>query len=127
MAGDYADWVAKSIRELSSNLKKLQEGEGDSKELMEKLNILAHEFRGQGGIFGYPLVTKFGKSLYDATLNFDIDITPDHIEFFMAHVNAINAVMNEKIKGNGGEIGQSLLDGLEQAQTNFAEKSAVVD
>ena len=45
----------------------------------------------------------------------------------MAHVNAINAVMNEKIKGNGGEIGQSLLDGLEQAQTNFAEKSAVVD
>ena len=127
MAGDYADWVAKSIRQLSRNLKQLAEGEGDSKELMERLNILAHEFRGQGGIFGYPLVTKFGKSLYDATLDFNVKITPTHIDFFKAHVDAINAVMAEKIKGNGGEIGTSLLEGLAQAQANFAEKSSIVE
>ncbi|MBT3787142.1 MAG: response regulator [Alphaproteobacteria bacterium] len=126
MAGDYADWVSKSIRQLARSLKQLQEGEGDSKEIMEKLNILAHEFRGQGGIFGYPLVTKFGKSLYDATLDVNAKITPSHVDFFKAHVDAINAVMNEKIKGNGGEIGKSLLEGLEQAQANFAEKSSVV-
>ena len=126
MAGDYADWVSKSIRQLARNLKQLQDGEGDSKEIMEKLNILAHEFRGQGGIFGYPLVTKFGKSLYDATLDVNAKITPNHVDFFKAHVDAINAVMNEKIKGNGGEIGKSLLEGLEQAQANFADKSSVV-
>jgi len=127
MAGDYADWVSKSIRQLSSSLKQLHDGEGDSKEIMEKLNILAHEFRGQGGIFGYPLVTKFGKSLYDATLDLNVKVTPNHIDFFKAHVDAINAVMNAKIKGNGGDIGKSLLEGLEHAQANFAEKSNVVE
>ncbi len=124
MAGDYADWVTKSIRQLSGSLGLLAKGEGDSKALMIKLNTLAHEFRGQGGIFGYPLVTRFGKSLYEATRDPDIAVSNRHIDFYKAHVDAINAVMNEKIKGDGGDIGRSLLEGLKQAQKNFASDTA---
>jgi len=120
MAGDYADWVTQSIRQLSGSLGLLAKGEGDSKALMLKLNTLAHELRGQGGIFGYPLVTRFGKSLYEGTRDPDITVTNRHIEFYRAHVDAINAVMNEKMKGDGGDIGRSLLEGLKQAQKNFA-------
>lgn len=127
MAGDYSEWVATSIRELSQSLAQLREGEGDSKALMSTMNTLAHEFRGQGGIFGYPLVTQFGKSLYEATQNPELNVTAHHIDYFKAHVDAINAVMNEKIKGDGGEIGTALLAGLKEAQKQFAQKSETVE
>jgi len=127
MAGDYAEWVIKSVRELSGALGLLAKGEGDSKALMVKLNTLAHEFRGQGGVFGYPLVTRFGKSLYEATLDENLDVKANHIEFFKAHVDAINAVMAEKVKGDGGEIGRALMQGLAKAQENFTDKANTVD
>ena len=126
MAGDYAEWVTKSVRELSGALSLLAKGEGDSKALIVKLNTLAHEFRGQGGVFGYPLVTNFGKSLYEATLNENMDVTPNHIEFFKAHVDSINAVMTEKVKGDGGEIGRALVQGITAAQENFTTSASTV-
>jgi hypothetical protein len=94
---------------------------------MGKLNTLAHEFRGQGGVFGYPLVTMFGKSLYEATLNENLAVTPNHIEFFKAHVDSINAVMTEKVKGDGGEIGRALMQGLSTAQEKFDHKAGTVE
>ena len=36
---------------------------------VEKINILAHELRGQGGVFGYRLISEFGESLYNGTGN----------------------------------------------------------
>jgi CheY-like chemotaxis protein len=123
MAGDYAEWVTNSVRQMSGALSLLAKGEGDSKVLMLKLNTLAHEFRGQGGVFGYPLVTMFGKSLYEATMDENVKVTPNHIDFFKAHVDAINAVMTEKVKGDGGEVGRALTMGLKEAQENFATKS----
>lgn len=127
MAGDYAEWVTTSVRQLSGALGLLAKGEGDSKVLMGKLNTLAHEFRGQGGVFGYPLVTRFGKSLYEATMDENLNVTPNHIDFFKAHVDAINAVMTEKVKGDGGEVGRALAQSLATAQENFANKANTVE
>ena len=37
--------------------------EEQMKGAIEKINTLAHDLRGQGGVFGYPLISGFGKSL----------------------------------------------------------------
>jgi hypothetical protein len=43
------------------------QAEEQMKIAMEKINLLAHELRGQGGVFGYPLITEFGKSFHNCT------------------------------------------------------------
>ena len=72
--------------------------------------------RGQGGTFGYPLISHFGDSLYDASLfKTGIPITDNHVEVAMAHVDAMNAVIKGRINGDGGAIGKELRLTLEKA------------
>lgn len=80
----------------------------------EEINLLALELRGQGGTFGYPLITEFAKMLYDATGpgRREDDAA---IEIVKAHVDAMRAVLREGISGDGGAIGRDLLASLQMA------------
>ena len=89
------------------------------KTAMEKLNITAHELRGQGGVFGYPLITEFGKSLYDCT-GASARVTENLREFVKAHIDSITAVINGNEKGDGGQIGKELLQSLEAAKKKYS-------
>ena len=70
MAADYSDWVRETITNLVGALEEAQnsfgKAEGQMNGAMEKINILAHKLRGQDGVFGYPLISEFGKSLTTA-------------------------------------------------------------
>jgi hypothetical protein len=85
---------------------KLSSDDSQSVTLLAELNNVAHELRGQGETFGYPLVTD------------------KHREFYKAHIDAINVVMTNKVKGDGGEVGQSLLKDLEAARKKYADAYA---
>ncbi len=61
MAGDYTDWVGQSIETLE------KAGAANPPAILREITRIAHEFRGQGGIFDYPLTSEFGKSLFEAT------------------------------------------------------------
>jgi hypothetical protein len=86
---------------------------------MGKINILAHELRGQGGVFGYPLISGFGKSLYNGTGN-SACVTENFLEFVKAHVDGITAVINGNVKCDGGPVGKELLSTLEAAKKKYA-------
>ena len=87
-----------------------------------EINLLAHELRGQGGTFGYPLITMFGKMLYMATLP-DCRTDDKAVEIVEAHIDAMRAVLRRKVSGDGGTIGRSLLAALEKA---IAKNAATV-
>jgi len=61
MADDYTDWVKDSITNLVNAHEEAVASFGLAEEqmkiAMEKINLLAHELRGQGGVFSYPLIT----------------------------------------------------------------------
>lgn len=80
----------------------------------EEINLLALELRGQGGTFGYPLITEFAKMLYDAT---GAGRREDDaaIEIVKAHVDAMRAVLREGISGDGGAVGRELQASLKMA------------
>ena len=115
MAGDYSTWVADEIHKLSETLYKLREEGADVRKLMGQLNAGAHEMRGQGGIFGYPLITDFCKSLFQLTNRKATTITDNEFELLKAHVDAIKVVIAERVEGDGGETGRALLSGLQAA------------
>ena len=59
-----------------------------------------------------------------ATADGRIEVTDNHVEFYKAHIDAINVVMRGKVKGDGGETGRSLLQGLEAARIKYASAYA---
>ncbi len=77
----------------------------------EKINEISHELRGQGGTFGYPLITRVGKMLYEIT-DFSCSMDEMAIRIVKAHIDTMRVVFRDKIKGDGGEVGRELIKAL---------------
>ena len=75
------------------------------------LRRISHELRGQGGTFGYPLVSQIGDSMVKYLDANEIFNEPE-LKIVRAHIDAIRAVSATDIKGDGGEIGRALLGEL---------------
>ena len=75
--------------------------------VFKEINVIAHDMKGQGGTFGYPLITTFGDSLFDFT-GPNAGVTDSHVAVVKAHVDAMRATITGRIQGDGGEIGQQL-------------------
>ncbi|WP_259782507.1 response regulator [Aestuariispira ectoiniformans] len=121
METDYADWVAESIEKLVQAHHRAIEEMDDASSHLEVINKVALDLRGQGGIFGYPLMTQFGKSLYECTEE-DTKVTPQLLDLINSHIDLIKVVMNQKIKGDGGKMGQELLQSLFEAKQKHGGK-----
>ena len=111
---DFTDWAADYLAKLSKLCEKALEKEGTRTAEFEEINLLAHELRGQGGTFGYPLITIFGKMLFDVTGDGCVQ-DDSAVEIVKAHIDAMRAVIREKVAGDGGQVGRELLKSLEVA------------
>lgn len=126
MEGDYADWVKDRIHDLIQAHHRAIEEPERSHVHMEEIHKIAHELRGQGGMFGYPLMTQFGKSLYECTQK-GTYVTPQLLDLINAHIDLIRVVMREKVKGDGGQVGQQLLKSLSEAKAKHAKSEGTVE
>lgn len=122
MAEDYPDWVSGLISKLSEQHRRCVDTPDKRRDYFERINVIAHDMKGQGGTFGYPLITDFAESLYSFTTTRQ-DISDNMVELVKAHVDGMRAVINSRIKGDGGEIGAELKASLETAIKRFKEKS----
>jgi hypothetical protein len=80
----------------------------------QEVYMLAHELRGQGGSYGYPLVTRFGDQLcryLDAAEMLDAKT----LIIVKAAADAIAVVINAKVLGDGGDTGRQLVGMLDKA------------
>jgi hypothetical protein len=68
--------------------------------------------KGQGSSFGYPLVTRFSQSLCKL-LAPGREIGDPGIKIAQAHLDALKLVLDQRIAGKGGEIGEKLAARLE--------------
>ena len=120
-AGDYATWIVGEVEEMARRIDRLGADPRHVAGLIGEINRSAHEMRGQGGIFGYPLITHVAKSLYEATSGGLKTVTPNEQLLCKAHVDAIKAVMHGHISGYGGVTGQQLLASLDVAKKKYAK------
>jgi len=77
----------------------------------QRLFEAAHRLRGEAGTFGYPLVSAIGNTLA-RYLDQRPKMDAAACEIVESHVNALRAVVVRKVKGDGGEIGAQLVQGL---------------
>jgi len=111
---DFTGWAKNYLDQLSALCNEALKKPEGRKQDFEKINLLAHELRGQGGTFGYPLITTFAKMLYDTTFKGCAE-GDNAVEIVKAHIDAMRAVLREKVLGDGGEVGRALRASLEQA------------
>jgi CheY-like chemotaxis protein len=121
LVGDYSIWVGKYLDSMTESFHALSEGHDDPKPHFRNINHIAHELRGQGGVFDYPLITAFGKTLYEATTDAGAEVTQNRLKLIEAHIDALRLVFGKHIKGNGGEVGLALMKDIERAVQKYSE------
>lgn len=122
MAEEYVDWVGGTFSELLRTINEAADLAQDKRLTnWEQVHRMAHELKGQGGTFGYPLISVVAKSLHECTRPKSA-MGDSNVKILKAHTDAMQAVIKGRIGGDGGEIGRELLEGLKQA---IAKHSAV--
>ena len=118
----FLDVVLKYIHLLESDCKSSANlEESKRKPFFERLNSTAHELRGLGGIFDYPLVAIVAQSLHDLTSIHDL--SDDCLGLIKDHINSFKAILRLKINGMGGDIGRELIDALDAANQRFIHRN----
>ncbi|MDD9876597.1 MAG: hypothetical protein OXR84_04055, partial [Magnetovibrio sp.] len=118
---DFTTWALEYLSTLADLCTEaLNEPTGRGRHFGE-IHTLALELRGQGGTFGYPLISTIGKMLFDITVD-GCREDDNAVEMVKCHIDAMRAILREKISGEGGEVGQAVLKGL----TDSIEKFQVV-
>ncbi len=115
---DFTEWATEYLSNLSQLCDDAMNHPEKRGNQFAKVNELAHELRGQGGTFGYPLISVFGKMLYQATME-GCPETDNQVEIVRAHIDAMRAVIRDKVAGDGGDVGKSLLGSLKQAVSRY--------
>jgi CheY-like chemotaxis protein len=111
---DFTKWAFGYLTEIDKLVTKAEHLPTARTSSIQAINDIAHDLRGQGGTFGYQLVTVLAESLYKAT---EPGVKMDAITFqvIRAHSDSLKAVFREKIKGDGGTVGRALLKAFEKA------------
>jgi chemotaxis protein histidine kinase CheA len=112
MAEDYPDWVGGVLQNLAELHRRCVDTPEERRRLFEDITRIAHDLKGQGGTFGFPLISAFAASLNRfSTLRSNIQDA--HVDIIKAHIDAMRAVIRERVRGDGGDIGKALAQGLE--------------
>jgi chemotaxis protein histidine kinase CheA len=113
MGGDFIQWAEKDLKSIQQAVENLKPETADQKKFLNTIFQISHDIKGQGGSFDFGLLTAVGDSLCRFTEDRE-QANAAEIEAIKLHVEALKLVLNERLKGDGGETGKALLDGLRQ-------------
>ena len=114
----YPDLASRDLAEARAVLERLA-GNADSQADLERLHEYAHNAKGQGGSFGFTLASEIAELLLKFLLKIDVP-TPLQRHTIAAHFDALQVVFDERVTGNGGEMGHALLLRLQQTGAKTA-------
>ncbi|GAB4186168.1 MAG: hypothetical protein OHK0024_26430 [Thalassobaculales bacterium] len=109
---DFASTSEPDMQALTEALAALAPGQAAGEGAARRLYRITHDLRGQGGNFGYPLVTRIGSSLC-RFLEARATLGKADIDILRAHVDALRAILRNRLKGDGGKIGLQIAEELE--------------
>lgn len=112
LADKYIGWVNEDMRRLDAAIAAVPDG-GDAAALRHVYDV-AHDIKGQGSTFGYRLVTDIAHLLCryvdEASKRGQFDRT-----VVDAHITALRTVIDNRIRGDAGDLGREILDALKSA------------
>lgn len=107
----YANTSKIEIEKLTKLVEQLDVDSSGQKQTLRKIFSLTHNIRGQGGTFGYELITDIAASLCEYTDELG-SCDAKAIKLINAHVDAMRAVITDNTTGDGGDIGKAISQSL---------------
>lgn len=113
LSNDYIEWAQEDLKKIQVAVSSLTAGGGKEKNKHALRSIFAtsHDIKGQGGSFGYDLMTAIGGDLCRFTENME-EVRKSDISIIQLHVDTMKRVIGDGIKGDGGAEGEKVLKGL---------------
>jgi len=113
MSDRYLDWVQDDIAKIDKAYADLAAASEDHQEELDRVFQVSHDMKGQGGSFGYDLVTAIANQLCRMIEKMD-GSGRSELEAIRVHIDAIKLVISQRITGDGGKIGDQIMAGLEK-------------
>jgi chemotaxis protein histidine kinase CheA len=114
LATNYLEWVEDDLKRLQAAFADLKSGTGEQSEALNKIFELVHDMKGQGGTFGYNLMTVIGDQLCRYIEGLKGKASEEAMEVIQLHIDALQVVISQNLSADGGAVGIQLLQGLEQ-------------
>jgi chemotaxis protein histidine kinase CheA len=124
LAKDYATWALADVGRARAALASAAEDPAQRARQVEALFRIAHDLKGQGASFGFPLITKIGQSLCVLTRDRGHDYQAGHLDLAKSHLDAIELVLAKGIKGEGGKVGAELVAKLERRGAEMGRRDS---
>ncbi|MDB5439369.1 MAG: Hpt protein [Caulobacteraceae bacterium] len=117
LSGNFAEWLRDEVEKLEEARLQVTQ-EGVSAETMEHVYIRAHDLKGLGATYEFPLVTRIAASLCKMI---DSPATRQDAPLFLidAHIDAIKAAVRGNVKTDEHPVGRVLAEELESRVRAF--------
>ena len=109
LRGAYREQLTEDVAALVDLWAKLDPRAPDA--TLDEIHSFAHNIKGQGGSFGYDLITSIGASLCDY-LRSGHHVSVRELDIVHAHLKLLKLVSDNDISGTGGEMGQRIVERL---------------
>jgi hypothetical protein len=111
LSGNFAEWLRDEVEKLEEARRQVA-GQGVAADTMEQLYIRAHDLKGLGATYEFPLVTRIAASLCKLI---DTPATRTEAPLFLvdAHIDAIKAAVRGEVKTDDHPVGRVLAEELE--------------
>ncbi|HLB79908.1 MAG TPA: Hpt domain-containing protein [Dongiaceae bacterium] len=112
LAASYTLWATQDLARVQAALDKAKAEPARRREHLAEMHRIAHSMKGQGGSFGYPLISRVGQSLC-RFVGLDNERGETDFPVIQAHIDAQRLILEKGVRGDGGEAGRLLAERLE--------------
>ena len=123
LADSFLEWITEDIDRAKKAPAEAQDKPGDNQPLIRAIFEVVHNVKGQGGSFGYDLLTKIGGSLCDYLRVESASADEKQLKVIAAHFAAMDFVLEKNIQGSGDAIGDQLIGKVSQLVANIPAPS----
>jgi len=110
LASQYEEMLEVQCIELKASFENLS-SDPNNYQLWNELSKLLHSLKGDGGTYGYPLVSMIARGAEEIIRDTE-DLNHTHLSILGNHVQALVLIGAKKISGTGGDAGHTLLKAL---------------
>jgi hypothetical protein len=117
LSGQFAQWLDDEITKLDAARAEVQ-AKGYTPETSEALYLRAHDLKGLGSTYEFPLITRIAASLCRMTDDAERRANAP-LRLIDAHIDAIKACVRDNIRDDSHPVGRALAEELEQQAAEF--------
>lgn len=117
IAIDQPDWADEDLDRLTTACNNAEKDEENRKAHLDELYIFAHNLKGMGGNFGYPIVTDITSMLCRCA---EHQPEPD-MRVISLYVDSLRVVFENGLAGDGGKEGRTLVARLAKLSGKTSE------